>query len=173
MDVANYKKDDTTNDYYKIYGDIPELTDKSKVFYFTIKAYDEAKRIPIDGSTPTAEDNKGNESVTYYLYEAISADPILSLFKITDLYHMKNGTFSLSSAEANREAVSKTVEQVVGKLADPALNIDTGRFSLRIKQQLQKKQTHCLHQTLQHIHGQQTGLIQKLSFQHQKLQMSV
>ena len=130
MDVANYKKDDTTNDYYKIYGDIPELTDKSKVFYFTIKAYDEAKRIPIDGSTPTAEDNKGNESVTYYLYEAISADPILSLFKITDLYHMKNGTFSLSSAEANREAVSKTVEQVVGKLADPALNIDTGRFSL-------------------------------------------
>ena len=30
MDVANYKKDDTTNDYYKIYGDIPELTDISK-----------------------------------------------------------------------------------------------------------------------------------------------
>ena len=130
LDVANYDKDDKSNDYYKIYGDIPELADKSKEFYFTLHAYDEAKRIPVDGSAPTEEDNKGNETTTYFLYETISKDSTLSKFKITDLYHMKNGTYALSMDEKERSAYSDIIKVVVGKLADPDLNIDAGRFSL-------------------------------------------
>ena len=130
LDVANYDKDDKSNDYYKIYGDIPELADKSKEFYFTLHAYDEAKRIPVDGSAPTEEDNKGNETTTYFLYETISKDSTLSKFRITDLYHMKNGTYALSMDEKERSAYSDIIKVVVGKLADPDLNIDAGRFSL-------------------------------------------
>lgn len=107
IDVAEFAEG-TENDYSKIYGSTSK--DGEKKFYCSITAYDSAKRYPIDGNR-SAEDDKGNSTNAYYLYEKI-ATAVLSNYKITDVYHMFTGTYVDSDASRSVDTI-KTVKETL------------------------------------------------------------
>lgn len=90
LDVAEFEEG-VENDYSAIYGSTNRTAGEQKRWCRVI-AYDGAQSYPIDGSQQTEEDKKGNAVSSYYLYEDISST-ILSQYKITDLYAMKNGSY--------------------------------------------------------------------------------
>lgn len=102
LDVAQFEEG-VENDYTAIYGST-DRTSGAKKRWCRVIAYDGAKRYPFDGSEQSEEDKKGNASTSYYLYEDISSS-ILNDYKITDLYAMKNGSYSGEEA-AKRSVVS-------------------------------------------------------------------
>ena len=106
MDVAQFKKDDTTNDYYKIYQDAT-TEGGAKQFYCKLIAYDGAERYPVEGER-TAADEKGNPISTYYLYKDIATD-ILQKYKINTVYQMLNGTYDGESTDTARSATTTNV----------------------------------------------------------------
>ena len=125
MDVAQFKKDDTTNDYYKIYQDAT-TEGGAKQFYCKLIAYDGAERYPVEGER-TAADEKGNPISTYYLYKDIATD-ILQKYKINTVYQMLNGTYD---GEATDTARSATTTNVLAKLHEKVKTI--GKFTLNPK----------------------------------------
>lgn len=110
LDVAKFEKGNTENDYYKIYKDA--TTDGgAKEFYCKIIAYDGAQRFPSDGSEQSLEDQKGNATVSYYLYKDIATE-ILQNYKINEVYSILNGTFSdTSSRSVSKEDVIKKLQE--------------------------------------------------------------
>lgn len=133
QDVAEFKLDDLTNDYAKIYGSA-SLDGGTKLFYTKIVAYDGASRYPFDENDPckvinqTDEDKLGNSVDYYYLYEDIATD-VLDSNKITDVYHMYSGNYNEGSADASRAAIPEiqaflsNCEVLVGKFSlNPANN---------------------------------------------------
>ncbi|MBR1638660.1 MAG: hypothetical protein IJ688_04665 [Treponema sp.] len=101
VDAAQFSED-TENDYSEIYGSTSRNYGV-QTRYCRIIAYDGAKRYPVDGSSQTEADLKGNATTSgYYLYDDIS-DTILSEYKITELYSMKNGRYS--DSKNSRSAV--------------------------------------------------------------------
>ena len=126
QDVAEYS-DKEINAYSFIYGKYNSetgLTDKTGGTvnrYCTLSIYDDSQRYPADGSAQTDEDKKGNVTHTYY----VNDDEIATLFteyKITELYHILNGSFGSSSGRAITTA---TVEQVLAQQA-----VTTSQFSI-------------------------------------------
>ncbi len=108
MDVAVYDATEA-NDYALIYGHtdengiiLPQSKDTEQR-YCTLMIYDGAQRYPIDGSEQTEEDLKGNSTDVYYMNSEISAI-LQGSYKITDLYHMKNGTYG---TDAGRTAAAE------------------------------------------------------------------
>lgn len=117
LDVAKFGEDN----YTKIYGSSGK--DGAKEFYCTIEGYDGSVRYPADGSVQTPEDLLGNPVHSYYLYEEIGTS-ILSQHKITEVYHMLNGSYL--RADVNRSA--DTVNNVASILNSHI--VTCGRFSL-------------------------------------------
>ena len=114
QDVATYDSA-LANDYAKIYGHTDEngiITEigKTEQRYCTITIYDGAEKYPADGSAQTEEDKKGNSTNVYYMNSEISS-LLQGKYKITDLYHIKNGTYKTEAARsAEMENVQATLE---------------------------------------------------------------
>ena len=126
QDVAEYS-DKEINAYSFIYGKYNSetgLTDKTGGTvdrYCTLSIYDDSQRFPADGSAQTEEDKKGNLTHTYY----VNDDEIATLFteyKITELYHILNGSFGSASG---RSITTSDVEQVLAQQA-----VTTSQFSI-------------------------------------------
>lgn len=120
LDVAKFVENET-NDYSKIYGSTTK--NGTQNFLCKIVAYDGAQRYPADGTAQSDADKLGNSTDHYYLYEEISAD-VLNQYKITEVYHMNNGTYTSGDATA-RAATINTVQETL-----KAHEIRVGRFSL-------------------------------------------
>ncbi len=117
LDVAKWK----TQAYYDIYGSTENVG--AKTLYCAINAYDSSQYYPSDGSKQSTEDTVGNCTTFYYLYDDIYSD-VLSSYKVTDLYHIKSGTYNSS----NRSADSPTIDSVNQSLKDSVVNV--GSFVL-------------------------------------------
>ncbi|MBR3645245.1 MAG: hypothetical protein IKN54_02410, partial [Lachnospiraceae bacterium] len=125
QDVAVYDAEEA-NDYAIIYGHtdangiIAEIGE-TEHRYCTLTIYDSAEKYPVDGSAQTEEDKKGNGTNVYYMNSEVSS-LIQGKYKITDLYHMKNGTFDLAT---DRAAVSGTIITALD-----ALKVTKSKFSI-------------------------------------------
>ena len=110
LDVAVFSSGES-NDYAAIYGGTSK--DVGKVIrYCKITTYDKAQKYPLDGSNQTADDTKGNATSSYYLYDDISGTGLLGSYKITELYKMINGTYTLSDSSRSTETVTSTVKNL-------------------------------------------------------------
>ena len=128
-DVATYSKD-TPNDYSVIYGhvDASGIAIKdgtSATRYCQLVVYDGAKRYPADGSAQTDSDLKGN-SIEYYYLNSDLAELFTDGYKITELYHILNGTYTGSSEAARAISTSS----VLDKLKNEANQVKTGKFKI-------------------------------------------
>ena len=126
-DVAEYSKTEA-NDYSVIYGKVDEngiaKRDGGTVErYCKLVVYDGAQRYPVDGSAQTEADRKGN-SVDYYYLNSDLAELFTEGYKITELYHILNGTYSENAARAT------TPDGVVSLLQSDSTKITTGQFRL-------------------------------------------
>jgi len=90
--------------YKKIYGENEDAG--AKDFYCTVTAYDQAKKIPHD------ENDKGNSVTYFFLYNDIYAS-LLSKYKVTELYHMLNGSYAVT--DENRDEVTAAVAVLKGE----------------------------------------------------------
>ena len=118
QDVAVYEAG-KENDYSAIYKD----TDFGKAAqrYCTVTIYDGAQRYPADGSAQTEADKKGNNTNTYYMNSELSS-LLQGAYKITDLYHMKNGNYTANSDR------SVSGESVISQLE--SLLVSKSKFSI-------------------------------------------
>ena len=126
-DVAEYSKT-AANDYSVIYGKVDEngiaKRDGGTVErYCKLVVYDGAQRYPADGSAQTEADKKGN-SVDYYYLNSDLAELFTEGYKITELYHILNGTY----AESNARTTSP--DGVVTLLKSDTTKVTTGQFKL-------------------------------------------
>ena len=126
QDVAIFNANES-NAYSAIYGHtdangiiLPDERDHTEKRYCTITIYDSAQRYPADGSGQTDEDRKGNSTDSYYMNSEMT--DILSSYKITDLYHILNGSLTDGSGRAAAPAA------VVQQLSQKAVN--KSQFSL-------------------------------------------
>ena len=94
LDVAQYGDDV----YTAIYGNVAPADFAPAQFYCSIIAYDSAKKYPVDGIS-SADDENGNSTDIYYIYEDISKD-VLKSTKITEVYHIMNGTAQFNSSRS-------------------------------------------------------------------------
>lgn len=120
LDVAKFEEG-IENDYSKIYGSTKKEGTKS--FYCKIVAYDGSQKYPIDGSEQSEADKKGNAVSHYYLYDDISIG-VLDSYKITEVYHMLNGSYTNSNGERAADIISS----VKTTLKDNIVSV--GSFSL-------------------------------------------
>ncbi len=74
--------------YSAIYG--TNKMDGDKAFYCEIKAYDAARKYPPE------ENDKGNETGFFYMYDDIY--DLLENYKLTELHHIQNGLYSRNAA---------------------------------------------------------------------------
>ena len=103
LDVAKWR----SQTYYDIYGS--KVNEGAKTLYCEIHAYDSAQYYPSDGSKQSTEDTFGNCTTFYYLYDDIYS-AVLSNYKVTDLYHIKSGTYDTSSRSADSPSLSSVKE---------------------------------------------------------------
>lgn len=126
QNVAVFKSNEA-NAYSAIYGH----TDSNGIIksdernfteerYCTITIYDGAERYPVDGSAQTDADKKGNSTNSYYMNSEMTT--ILSDYKITDLYHILNGSLTDGSG---RSAAPASIKQQLSQKA-----ISKSQFSL-------------------------------------------
>ena len=118
LDVAKFEEN-IENDYSAIYGSTTKAG-KSEPVYCTIVAYDDAKRYPIEAVDAKDDDDLGNHSDFYYLYDEIYAD-VLSSFKVTELYSIMSGTFD----DASRAAATKNIPETLKDF-----KVSAGKFQL-------------------------------------------
>ena len=120
LDVAEYDYDTDSNykqnAYYKIYGDYDEDNPQTKEFYCTLTAYDDAATYPLEGEGSS----DGNSTTSYYLYSDIST--LISTYKVTEIYHMLNGTYDGDSATV--ELIKDTLDEKVVSVSKFSLNPD-------------------------------------------------
>lgn len=98
LDVAEFIEG-VENDYSAIYGSTSRSAGEQKRWCRVI-AYDGSQCYPADGSAQSEEDQKGNATTGYYLYEDLSSS-VLSQYKITELYAMENGSYTGERAASN------------------------------------------------------------------------
>ena len=131
LDVAKWGDEH----YAKIYGSREKEGTKS--FWCEIEAYDSAQRYPSDGGRQSAEDTNGNCERSYYLYEEI-ATSVLSEYKITELYKIKNGTYE-ESGTRSAEGVKALLEGKARRAGSFNLNPDNSpTFSISGREALEK-----------------------------------
>ena len=104
LDVAEFEEG-IVNNYSAIYGSTSRSAGEQKR-WCRVTAYDGAQLYPADGSQQSEEDKKGNASHTYYLYEDLS-NTLLNVYKITDLYAMRNGSYG--GGNASRSVINDTL----------------------------------------------------------------
>lgn len=126
-DVATYDKD-AANDYSVIYGHVDTsgiaIRDGTSVQrYCKLVVYDGAQRYPADGSAQSEEDKKGNSVEYYYLNKELS-DLFTAGYKITELYHILNGSYTAGGAR------SISTSGVVSMLQDPSKHVTSGQFRI-------------------------------------------
>lgn len=119
LDVAKFEEN-VDNDYSGIYG-FSSKGHGTVGRYCTIMAYDGSQRYPIEGEQSEA-DKLGNATNVYYLYNDI-ATAILSETKITEVYHMLDGSYLQNNS--SRSAVVDNVKQILEEN-----KITIGSFSL-------------------------------------------
>ncbi len=122
QDVAVFASDNETmkKNYAAIYGHTDadgniksDEMNNSEQRYCTIRIYDEAQRYPSNGSTQTAEDQKGNSTDVYYMDTDVSA-VLQGKYKITDLYNMLNGSYGIKTERgASADAEVQNVKEVL------------------------------------------------------------
>ena len=128
QDVATYSSTEP-NAYAVIYGhvDISGVALRNggtENRYCTLQVYDGAQRYPSDGSLQTEEDKKGN-CVNYYYLNADVGELFTAGYKITELYHILNGTFNPTGA-----ARTISASNAESFLADTNKQTFCGQFSL-------------------------------------------
>ena len=128
QDVAVYDKT-KANDYAAIYGHVDAngiaIKDGTKAErYCTLVVYDGAQRYPADGSAQTDADKLGN-SVNYYYLNSDVSKLFTAGYKITELYHILNGSYEQGNA-------SRSISQsdVRDLLANPGNQTTCGKFSI-------------------------------------------
>lgn len=126
-DVATYDKN-AANDYSVIYGHVDTsgiaIRDGTTVErYCKLVVYDGAQRYPADGSAQSEEDKKGNSVDYYYLNKDLS-DLFTAGYKITELYHILNGSYTAGGAR------SISTSGVISMLEDPSKHVTTGQFKI-------------------------------------------
>jgi hypothetical protein len=99
-DAAEYGVVDSegVNQYDKVYvqADLAEKDANGTANrYFKIKVYDGAERFPVNDSDALEDDDKGNCADYYYTDDGI-AEALVAAKKITNLYHIQNGTLETS-----------------------------------------------------------------------------
>jgi len=119
LDFADYL-DTSSTDYTDIYKSAG--LDGTKNRYCKIKVYDDAQCYPADGSAQKAEDKLGNATDQYYLYSDLSSTVLLK-HKVTEVYHMMNGTYSASNSSRSAES-----SDVISKLSGSVLQ--SSQFSM-------------------------------------------
>lgn len=118
------KEGDLAGIYEKIYG-----TEKAgtKAFYCSITIYDEARHCP------PIENDIGNSRDAYYLYKDIYTD-LLKKYKITQIYHMLNGSYGSafdSESDEARASASQVQEEIKNvKTILETSKTEVGSFSL-------------------------------------------
>lgn len=128
IDLAVAKYNDGTGIYEAIYGDVQKSADgtvtaETKQFYCKITIYDEARHCP------EIENDAGNSREAYYLYNDIYSS-LLKTYKITEIYHMLNGSWQdTSTARAAESEDTSTIIQKVKDLLNSS-KTDAGAFSL-------------------------------------------
>lgn len=103
LDVAQFEEG-ISNVYSEIYGSTSRTAGEKKR-WCKVTAYDGAQYYPANGASQSEDDKKGNASTAYYLYEDISKT-ILSEYKITELYAMKNGSYKGNGRSAGSSVLS-------------------------------------------------------------------
>ncbi len=104
LDVAEFEEG-IENNYSAIYGSTERTAGEQKR-WCRVTAYDGSQYYPADGSEQTEADKKGNASLSYYLYEDLSST-VLNVYKITDLYAMRNGSYN--SGDDSRTVANSTL----------------------------------------------------------------
>ena len=123
-DAAEHGKiEDGVDKYDKVYrSDLSGAPDKdtngTANRYFKIKVYDGAERIPINDADALEDDEKGNCANYYYTDDGI-ADALVAAKKITNLYHIQNGTL-----ETTNTVITEGLENA---------KVQTGKFSVNPK----------------------------------------
>ena len=117
------KLEDGVDKYDKVYrsdltGSPDKDTNGTANRYFKIKVYDGAERIPITDSDALEDDEKGNCADYYYTDDGI-ADALVAAKKITNLYHIQNGTL-----ETTNTVITEGLENA---------KVETGKFSVNPK----------------------------------------
>lgn len=117
------KLEDGVDKYDKVYrsdlsGSPDKDTNGTANRYFKIKVYDGAERIPISDSDALEDDEKGNCADYYYTDDGI-ADALVAAKKITNLYHIQNGTL-----ETTNTVITEGLENA---------KVETGKFSVNPK----------------------------------------
>lgn len=98
--------------YEEIYGSEKAGT---KQFYCTVTVYDEARRCP------SVENDEGNSRTAYYLYKDIYS-ALLNKYKVTELYHILNGSYNAEENSSSKNATSASelsafsVEKIAGEV---------------------------------------------------------
>lgn len=98
--------------YEEIYGEEKAGT---KQFYCTVTVYDEARRCP------SVENDEGNARTAYYLYKDIYS-ALLNKYKVTELYHILNGSYNAEENSSSKNATSASelsafsVEKIAGEV---------------------------------------------------------
>ena len=111
--------------YTAIYGDDDEAG--TKKFFCEITVYDNAKKYPIDGSTPTGDNLVGNKVNYFYMYEGDLYNSIFDSYGMTNAYKLLNDSFSdddsrtldinLSPENAKKELENKENQETRGFLS--------------------------------------------------------
>lgn len=115
LTVAKYG----TSEYESIYGE--DGSAGTKYYRCEIEIYDSARTIP-----ETEESTVGNKRTVYYLYNDIYS-PILKNYKITEIYHMLNGSYE---TDRGLDATKEEVEAIKKLLNSEEYKTGKGTFSL-------------------------------------------
>lgn len=126
-DVAEYSSTEP-NDYSVIYGHvdgsgIAQRNGGDETRYCKLVVYDGAQRYPADGSAQTEADKKGNSIDYYYLNSDISS-LFTEGYKITELYHILNGTYTGSARSTSPNGVAALLNSASKKITTGQFNIN-------------------------------------------------
>lgn len=129
IDLSVAKYGDGSGIYEEIYGNIENnsegiVTAETKQFYCKITIYDAARHCP------PIENDEGNSRQAYYLYNDIYSS-LLKNYKITEIYHILNGSWK-DSAEGAKAAASAESSGIIEKVKNALATSETkaGAFSL-------------------------------------------
>lgn len=105
IDIARFSDGGAYTDIYG-YSSIDEAiaaNQLSAVRYCKIITYDNAKRYPVEGNE-SVDDSHGNSTSEFYVYDDVNTADLLGKYKITELYKMQSGTYTLTDSSRAAES---------------------------------------------------------------------
>lgn len=137
LDVAVFEEG-VQNDYAVIYGSTSKESEVTR--YCKIEAFDNAKRYPA-GTERTENDDNGNSTTTYYLYDDIYSG-VLENHTVSEVSKMLSGTYLISGQNRSASTVTSVksiLDQNKMVKSNFSLNPDNSpRFTISGKSQLNK-----------------------------------